>query len=429
MADYRIATFSSDATVPIGHPLCGGWITPATTLQDRQHAHGVVIFGDEPEPMVLCAVDWCELRCDAFDWWREALAEAAGTMPSKVFVQTIHAHDAALADPDADRILAREETGYRTVDADFLKRTIAASAASLKASLARARNITHIGTGQAKVAKVASSRRLLDPNGKVIPGRMSACSDPKLRALPDGVIDPYLKTVSFWDGETCVAALHYYATHPMSYYGRGGITPDFAGLAREVMRNEQPDVHHVYFTGCAGNVAAGKYNDGSPENRPVLRDRMVAGMKGALAATHREPIKRIGWRVLPVHLPPRKEWDRGYFTRMLKSKGPRATVSKGAMGLAWLDRHERGDKIDYTCFRVNDAFVLNLPGESFVEYQLAAQRRRKGAFVAVAAYGQCAPSYIPTAVAYGQGGYEPTFAFVGPEAESVHLEAISALLA
>ena len=429
MAGYRMATFSSDATVPIGHPLCGGWIKPATEIVDRQHAHGVVIFGDESEPIVLCAVDWCELRCDAFDWWRDALAKAVGTMPSRVFVNTIHAHNAPLADPDADRIMAKEGIDYRTVDAGFLKDAIARNAAALKASLSEARTITHVGLGKAKVEKVASSRRLIGPNGKVIPGRMSTCTDAKLQGMPDGVIDPYLATVSFWDGEACVAALHHYATHPMSYYGDGGITPDFAGLAREVMRAERPGVHHIYFTGCAGNVAAGKYNDGSKANRSVLRDRIVAGMKGALAATRPEPIRRIDWRAVPVHLPPRKGWDRDYFSRMLRGQGHRATVSKGAMGLAWLDRHERGDKIDFCCCRVNDGFVLYFPGESFVEYQLAAQQRRKGRFVAVAAYGQCSPSYIPTAAAYGQGGYETSFAFVGPEAEPVFGRAIQDLLA
>ena len=41
-----------------------------------------------------------------------------------------------------------------------------------------------------------------------------------------------LKTVSFWNGDAKLAALHYYATHPMSYYGDGLVTSDFVGLAR-----------------------------------------------------------------------------------------------------------------------------------------------------------------------------------------------------
>ena len=71
-----------------------------------------------------------------------------------------------------------------------------------------------------------------------------------------------LRTLSFWDGDTPLAALHYYATHPMSYYGDGRVSADFCGLARQKLQDEDPNVFQVYFNGCAGNVTAGKYNDG-----------------------------------------------------------------------------------------------------------------------------------------------------------------------
>ena len=43
---------------------------------------------------------------------------------------------------------------------------------------------------------------------------------------------------------------------------------------------------------------------------------------------------------------------------------------------------------------------LHLPGEAFVEYQLAAQKMRPDAAVHVAAYGDDGPGYIPIARAY-----------------------------
>ena len=39
-------------------------------------------------------------------------------------------------------------------------------------------------------------------------------------------IDPWLRTLSFWDGDRPVAALNAYATHPMSSYGRGAVFLD-----------------------------------------------------------------------------------------------------------------------------------------------------------------------------------------------------------
>src|SRR5437588_794888 len=75
--------------------------------------------------------------------------------------------------------------------------------------------LTHQGLGQARVEQVASNRRILGPDHKVRYTRTSATGDPKVRAEPEGLIDPWLKTLSFWDGDRPLAALHDYATHPM----------------------------------------------------------------------------------------------------------------------------------------------------------------------------------------------------------------------
>ena len=48
----------------------------------------------------------------------------------------------------------------------------------------------------------------------------------------------------------------------MSYYRDVRVSSDFCGLARKQRQHEEPDCTYLYFTGCAGNVPAGKYNDG-----------------------------------------------------------------------------------------------------------------------------------------------------------------------
>jgi hypothetical protein len=74
--------------------------------------------------------------------------------------------------------------------------------------------------------------------------------------------------------------------------------------------------------------------------------------------------------------------------------------------------------------------VLHLPGELFVEYQLAAAARRPDLHVAMAAYGEYGPGYIGTAKSYGEEGYEvkPTSSFVAPESEAILTAAIHQLL-
>jgi hypothetical protein len=302
-----------------------------------------------------------------------------------------------------------------SLDLKFFDRAVRTAADAVRASLAKASRLTHFGTGQAKVEQVASNRRLLGPDGKVQYTRYSATRDAKIRAEPEGLIDPWLKTLSFWDGERPLAALHYYATHPMSYYGDGRVTSDFCGLARDKRAADDGRVLQAYFTGCAGNVTAGKYNDGAKETRPALRDRVYAAMKAAWAATTRHPLSTWEWRVEPIKLPPRREKSFGAEASrqaLEDARAPKARRGNAAFQLAWLKRLDW--PIDLTCLDLGKALVLGLPGEPFVEYQLAAQRTRQDNFVCVAGYGDGGPGYIPTDRAYLEGGYEPTVALAAP---------------
>src|SRR5262249_3017760 len=152
------------------------------------------------------------------------------------------------------------------------------------------------------VEKVASNRRYLDEGGQPRFDRLSATRDPKARAAEEGLIDPWLKVLSFWDGDKPLLALSAYATHPMSFYGKGGVSADFVGLARKRRQADDAEVFQTPASGCSGTVTAGKYNDGAADNRPVLADRLYAAMKAAWAATKRHPLREASFRCVPLKL-------------------------------------------------------------------------------------------------------------------------------
>lgn len=108
-------------------------------------------------------------------------------------------------------------------------------------------------------------------------------------------------------------------------------------------------------------------------------------------------------------------------TLLLKNSG-------NASKMAWLKRCEAGRQIDIACLKLKNARILYMPGEPFVEYQLAAKAERPDLFVAMAAYGEYGPSYIGTAKAYEKGGYEEHASNVAPEVEGVLMKAIKDLL-
>ena len=86
-----------------------------------------------------------------------------------------------------------------------------------------------------------------------------------------------------------------------------------------------------------------------------------------------------------------------------------------------------GYKININCLRLGNARVLYLPGELFVEYQLAAQKMRPDLFVAMAAYGDYGPGYICLTRHYDEGGYEasPRASRVAPSVEGVLMAVMS----
>lgn len=427
MPAYHLATFSADVTPPLGHPLCGGWIEPARAVDDPLKALGVVLLG-KGKPVVLCVFDWVALRNDAHLAVRQALADAAHTTLDHVTVHAVHPHNAPFADVAAQKLLD-DVKGPPSLDLKFFDKVVKDVAAACRDSLAKAKRFTHIGVGSATVKEVASNRRVLGPDGKVKFTRTSATKNKEARDAPEGLIDPVLRTLSFWDGETPLAALHYYATHPMSYYGDGRVSADFCGLARQKLQDENPKVFQIYFTGCAGNVTAGKYNDGAHENRALLRDRMYAGMKTSLGSTKKSAVDGWDWRVEQVKLPPRKEASFGEVESRKTLEDEKATQAKrgnAAFQLAWLKRQDR--PIDVGCLDLGgNVLVLHLLGEPFIEYQLAAQKMLPDKTVLVAGYGDDGCGYIPTATGYLEGGYEPTVALAGPESEAILLKTMAKL--
>lgn len=249
---------------------------------------------------------------------------------------------------------------------------------AVQQSLDQAQPVTHLGVGTAQVYKVASNRSILGPDGKVRATRYTATKDPALRAEPEGLVDP---------------------------------NPDYPGIARFMRQLAVPDALHIHFAGAGGNIGAGKYNDGSHENRLILAERLADGMKRAWESSKRTPITAasVDWTIEPVAIPP-------------------DTLKEANLKSDYVRRYKTHKKIDIECLTLGNTHVLFMPGELFVEYQLAAKAMRPDLFVAMAAYGDYGPGYIPTAAAFKRGGYEAGVSKLLPETENILMTAMRKLL-
>src|SRR5581483_7190476 len=184
---------------------------------------GVILLG-VGKPIVLCAVDWIAISNGGHDAWREALAKAVGTSVDRVAVHVLHQHDGVRCDFSSEDLLTPYGLSGKRFNIPFVRQTIANAADAARQSLDKAQPVTHLGVGVAKVEKIASNRRILGPDGRVAISRSSSYRIPehiltKLNAeakrqgyelsasrvaealaAPEGVIDPLLRMLTFYNG-------------------------------------------------------------------------------------------------------------------------------------------------------------------------------------------------------------------------------------
>ena len=426
--NLRLATFRFDVTPPEGHSLCGGWIRPVVGVDDPLEAMGYVLLGIG-KPIVVCAVDWTGLANSAHIQWRKALADAAKTTIDRVAVQCVHQHNAPFACMDAQAIVQEQGDLPDIVNPVFFDRCLKNAGDAVTKSLKKTTPVTHIAHGEARVEKVAANRRIIGLNGKLISQRGSSSRKPEHHRFPEGLIDPILKTVAFYNGNKKLVASHFYACHPMSYYGDGRVSADFCGLARRRMQKQEPDCLHLYFNGCGGNIGAGKYNNGSKEARIELTQRMFDGITTSNATLKPEPIRSFAWETEDILPPLDPRFNEEQLLVGIRNKTNRVVArNRPSYTVAFIRRVKEGIPITLSSLHVNDISMLHLPAESFIEYQLRAQAIAPNRFVACAAYGDGGPWYIPVKEAYPQGGYAVGVAWCSPQIDPLMSNGIQTLL-
>ena len=450
----KIATFQTDATPPIGYDM--GY-SVVKKLGEPLLVKGVVITG-AGKPIIMVAVDWVTIDGKARDEWHALLAKTAGTTPDRVSVHHLHQHDAPRGDlgmfDERVRLGLPEPLVAGVPDkGTWVRGVMQRSAAALAKALPLAKPVTHVGVGKAQAERLGANRRIMGTNGRVAMHRQSTYTNeypaevaaaikvdadadghklsilnPEVaKAAPEGLIDPYVRTISFWNGDRPLAALTYYASHPQVAFGKGIPTPEFVGLARE-RRQKETGVFQVYFTGAGGNVTLGKYNDGSERARQEFAGRMQETMQRAWTATTRTPLTPadVEWRTTDISLPAKY----GAFKDEARAVAA-DTKRPAAERLAAMGKYVRAQALEdgttLAVLRLGQAYAVHIPGEAFVQYQLGTQAIRPNDFVAVAAYAE-GLGYIGNRDAYGEGGYEITISATTLTAEKVIMDGVRKLL-
>jgi hypothetical protein len=415
-APLRVAVFRCDVTPDLGEPLI--WTTPAARIADPLWAKGIIIENGR-ERYVLCAMDWCGVGGETCLELKKAIASAARTDVAHVTLHSVHQHTAPYIDGDGYRLMAgaARTPAPLTMSRAFLDKLAARFSAAVREALPRAVAFDSVGTGSGIVREVASARRIAGEGGTIITRFSTSGKDPAMAALPEGNIDPLLRTVTLAAGGKPVVRLHYYATHPQTFCCEGTVSGDFVSAARERVEKEE-GVPQVYFTGCSGDITVGKYNDSSAEARSALGERLYEAMKSAIAATTLKQAEDVDWRSEDVRLPLKT------VSGQLPSAGSVDDLYRAAITLAFT---RRTAPLSISALRIGAVRILHLPGEPMLEFQRYALSSAGGGFFAVAGYADISPGYLCTDRAYTEGGYEPSASNTAPGTEPTLKSSITKL--
>ena len=274
-------------------------------------------------------------------------------------VHCVHQHTAPTHDASAQLILDKTENPPNWRSLEFLDEVTDRLAAAAKESLKDLQAVDQIGTGEAKVDRVASSRRIM-VNGK-FHWRLSSTKDPKLQALPEGFIDPMLKTITLARaanrscGCTTTQPIRRVFIATAAPVGTCPASPDSDSKRRKACsRSTSPDAPATWRWAST--------NDRTRRARAELADRLYAGMEGLRRFDPTGPIGPLEWRSVEVLFTPRSDgkYDRAKCLAIAgDAKAEPRVRARAAMRIAcaeWLKR-----PIVLGALRIGDIHIIHLP--------------------------------------------------------------------
>lgn len=422
----ELATFRIDVTPPVGRGVGFGLGERTTGIRDPLYLRGFLLADDRTACLVV-TTDWCGLMNSAYRQIQSALAEGAGLPTDRVVVHASHQHDSPFFAFEIETLLRR-----RTYPRAYWRQVLRAARSAAAEARSRMQAVASVGHASTPVARYASARHVVSPDGRLLGNRWSRTDDPELVAASEGTIDPVLRTVGFRSPDGgLMASWSFYASHPQVASGRRLYSADAPGEALRIVDEADGVPGSAFFMGCAGNVTAGKYASFTDleGNLRSFGARLAGAIGRNLALLAWERAGGLSWRTASFPFPADPGKSVSLRAELADMAVPEWRKQITAPLLAAID--DPGNAV-YRLARLDlgAVNVLFLPGEPFVEYQLYAVGLDPSRFVAVASNCDGSPFYLPRAATFREGGYEvESFCWCTPEIEDRLESAIRDILA
>ncbi|MDB5320883.1 MAG: hypothetical protein JWN40_2514 [Phycisphaerales bacterium] len=428
-APLQIGLASRDITPPLGYRLAGYFFERlATAVHDPLRAKAIVFKqGEARFALVVC--DLCQTSPEVVAQARSLASEKTGIPADHICIASTHTHTGpdyfgVLAE-HLHRIALEAHDGVdpaRTFDyPSFLTERIVEAIVEADASVAPAA----IAFGSAPQPNVAFNRRYLMKDGTVAwnPGKMN----PKIER-PAGPIDANLSVLTIERGQKLAAVLTNFPLHPDTAGGTE-YSADYPGYIESTLRAQlqQPHLMSVFAQGTSGNINHVDVSTNRPQSGPQESERIGRAIGQRIidsALAHATPLDRPSLAVataridLPVQQYPPEEVAkaRELFAKIQERKLP-FLIGVRATKIVKIDDRHHGQPIaaQVQALRLSDdAAIVMVPSELFVEFGLAIKARSPFTHTLVIELANDSFGYVPTKRAFEEGAYEPTNSVIQP---------------
>lgn len=412
---------------PLGTNLCGyaGRIPGNIGVHDDLHAKALVLLDGKTRAAIV-TLDLIGLIDDQVAQIRQEASTRTGIPRGNMLIGASHTH-AGPANMDI-RACGKSNPKYVKELLGKIVDVIAEAATNLKPA--------RFGYGKAQ-SDLAINRRYRAPSGEVQIGENVG-----------GLTDPEVGIWLFTDDKgKPLATVFNYACHAVTMGGDNRwVSGDWAGAAQRAIEAEVGG-QAMYLQGCCGNINPGfrggfdvVESNGRLVAEPVLdvlpsirtTTDVVFGIASETVNLPLQPpisLEEAEKTVKDMKKSLRKKDELPLWEKDINEAyrdWAKTIIARGGKG-------EPGDPFEVQRFSIDDAHIIGLPGEVFVEYALQIKQMKSNVFVAGYANGNV--GYVPTAAAFKEGGYEVDVAYklygeqmLTPEAEKIIVSAAGRLL-
>lgn len=410
--DFRAAASQVEITPPNGTPLAGYYRARAVEgVLDPLYAKTIVMEQDGIHA-ALVVLDVTYTTQALVDAARAAVQKQCGIEGDHVMISATHTHTGpTLPRRNLMDKLTQADSPPGVAFMKSLPERIAQSVNEAKAKLEPVTPSFATADGQG----ISFNRRVLKE------GVTQALWQPKTfdpaTMRPAGPVDPDIGVLVFNTHTAppqAVAGLLNFAMHPTSVGGGTKVSADYPGVFTKLVNERHgPELISVFANGCCGNINPNDYFTGTRRNHLQI-GKLLADATDA-AWPDLKPLKPFAPRIAST----RVTLDRRQFTeaeiakakdiaaRMVTKNLGTVTMAEAVCILETLNRQNEPLSVEVQAIAFSEeAAIVALPGEIFVELGLALKKQSPFKHTMIAELANGSIGYIPDSRAYPQGNYE-----------------------